>query len=232
MEIAKISLSQPLYAQNNKKILCKTNLTPQQADSFQLSFKGYENVIKNSVENEFKNEINAEAAFAEIMNSIMESDYTQSEGFNTLKNTYYKQGFRGLLFELWKSEQKDELRGIANCEGLSLVEDKKGKPVLSIYNLGKFDFSYTSPNNVKIVIADPNSKNIIDFGLNRKCELEVNQSNGNQTRYTKFHLTTGNRKCVVEQSVGGNPETTFYNKDGSKSFWANLFRGGVAIIQQ
>ena len=77
---------------------------------------------------------------------------------------------------------------------------------------------------------NPKNDHSIQCGLNKKGELEVWQNNDNEVVITTYHLTTGNKKCVVEHPKGGNPETTYYNADGTKSFFKNLLWGGVAIV--
>lgn len=231
MDIAKISLSQPLQVKNSTK-LNKTNLKPQQADSFQLSFKGDKNVFKDSALTELFCEADAEAKFKEMMDYVINSDCKKSEEFDKMKNFYLKNGFRGLLQNLWNQNQNGSLDNLIDYESLTLAQASENKPLIQIYYLGKFDISKDSPNEVQIVFSDPEDKNSIFFGLNRNCELEVTQKSEYASKYTKFHLPTGNRKCTVERPTGGNIETTYYNKDGQRSFWKNFLFGGVTIVPQ
>lgn len=232
MEISRVSSLQPvnmvMYSGSNNKVNSKN----VNNDSFNLSFKGYEKILQQSVNSILKNDIEAERTFTNLMSTLSaKTEIVKTPAFNDMSAAYSRNGFRGLLYELWKSETQPHLKKFLNNETTDLVKDKDGA-LFQVVHLDTFGFGNNAPNEVKLVFSNPKNKTSIQYGLNKKSELEVWQTGKEQTVYTKFHLETGNRKCVVEQSKYGNPETTYYNKDGSKAFFKNLFRGGVAIVPQ
>ena len=231
MEVSKITYSQPLYV--NKLSGRQNNVSQQKNITFgglQPSVKNYDNAIKQAVKFVYKNDSEAEKNFRELITSF--GDVLKFE--KTLKSydvfsIYSQRGFRGLLYEFWKSEPIQPVKNFLNGDVTDLVK-QDGKPVFQIVHFKGLLESKKSPNNVKFVFINPKNDTSVQFGLNSKGELDVCQTDTDKTVITKFHLVSGNRKCVVEQQKDSNPETTYYNMDGSKSFFKNLFRGGVAII--
>jgi hypothetical protein len=229
MEVSKISYSRPIYTaktvNSNSKVTTSLN-----NDSFQLSFKGYDKVLRQATKSFLLKDNQVESTFANLFREVLSSDnINKTQGFYDVEDVYYSHGFRGLLYELWKANPIEKLSKYLKHGTINLAT-QDDKPIFQLVHFDKFGFSKHSPNDVKLVFTDPKEKYSIQYGLNEKGELDIWQTNDDQTVITRYHISTGNRKCEVFQPKDGNPETTYYNKDGSKAFFKNLFRGGVAIV--
>lgn len=232
MQVSAIFCNHPNYMQNSVKMSVRNNKNLNQKDSFCPSFKGYEKELQKAVRTILKNDNLAEETFTCLIKEVTTSpDMIKSSEYYEIKDLYDRRGFRGLLYELWKSKPIESLKKFLNNDTVVLASDNK-KPLFEIIHFEGLGFSKNAPNDVKVAFLNPKNKTSIQYGLNKKGELEIWQTGEGQTVITEFHLTSGNRKKVVEQWINCPPETTYYNADGSKSFWKNLFRGGPAIAPQ
>ena len=228
MEVSKVSCIKPFSIKNTNK-LNNTKCSNVNNNSFQPCFTGYERILQNSVKNVLNNDIEVEKTFCNLFVELADDNIIKQSAYYDVARMYTKKGFRSLLYEFWKSNPVDCLKKYLKNETINIAE-KDGKPIFQLVHLYKFGFSKDSPNDVKFVFLNPKNGSSIQYGLNKKGELEVWQNDSVKTAITTYHMISGNKKCVVEQALGGNPETTYYNKDGSKAFFKNLFWGGVAII--
>ena len=230
MEISKIGYNQPLYTARVGNAYKKRNCFVSHNDSFQCSFKGYDKALSHAVRNILNNDVEVEKTFINLFSELSKSDdIVKTPEYCGIADVYNARGFRGLLYELWKANPIDSLKKYL-IDGTVDLATKDNKPVFQLIHFDKFGYSKNSPNNVTLIFTDPKDKYSIQYGLNKKGELDVWQSGDDQTVITWYHLATGNRKCEVVQPKDGYSETTYYNKDGSKDFIKNFFRGGVAIV--
>lgn len=123
-------------------------------------------------------------------------------------------------------------------------------PVIKLGNLGKHGFfnslfeKETAPNDIRLLFSNCNAidanpitlkndrdfiskMNSVELYLDKKGDLTVEQQHGETNVITHFHSLTGHKKLVIESYGDGKPESTYYNKDGTKAFWKNFFYGGV-----
>ena len=230
MKVSGVSYAQPLYAgYGNCSVSSAAKPNNVKKDSFQPAFKGFERTLKQAVKNVLENDTEVEKTFSNLFNEIKDGEcITKTPEYYEIADVYNKHGFRGLLYELWKSNPQPNLKKYLQNDVIDLAK-KGNKSVFQVIHLYKFGFSKNAPNDVKLVFMNPKNDVSIEYSLNKKGELHVWQTDDNQSAITTYHLTTGNKKCTVEHSYNCNPETTYYNKDGSKAFWKNIFWGGVAI---
>lgn len=230
MEVSKITFSQPIYSAKVGNTHKNSNYVVSDFDRFQVSFKGYDKVLNQAVRNFLNTDVEVEKTFINLFGELAKSpDIEKTSKYFGIADAYAKYGFRGLLYEFWKSNPVDCLKKYLVNGTIDLAK-KDNKPIFQLIHFDKFGYSKNSPNDVKLVFSDPQEKLFIQYGLNKKGELDIWQTNEEQTVITSYHLATGNKKCEVIQPKDGYAETTYYNKDGSKSFWKNFFRGGVAIV--
>ena len=231
MKVSGISYMQPLCADYKKsKINSASTCNNAGTDSFQPAFKGFERTLQQAVKNVLENDIEVEKTFSNLFKEIIcGENITKTSEYYGIEDVYNKNGFRSLLYELWKSNPQPNLKKYLQNDVIDLA--KKGdKPVFQLVHLYKFGFSKNAPNDVKLVFMNPKNETSIEYSLNKKGELHVWQTDDTKSVITTYHLTSGNKKCTVEQHYNCNPETTYYNKDGSKAFFKNLLWGGVAIV--
>ncbi len=196
------------------------------------SFKGYSEVLHDAVEVSINTESEAETLFRKIWTSLMEEANTSKKNsFSVLKEVFDKNGFRGLLHELWKANPKEDVAKILknteeDCEN---IVTRESEPLMTIYNFGKYGFwgRKTAPNDVKLVFYSNNQHEMIDFSLSKKGNLKTSQSNQINIIDNEFYMTTGTLK---ERSVSGlsGTERTHYNEDGSMPVIKNMILNGNA----
>ncbi len=216
---------------NADKLSAAKNCQPLQNNADSVSFCGYSKVLSTVASSMYKNDTEVENAFAKLFKSLKE-DKTISKifpKFDAMDEIYENGGFRGLLNEIWKTNPQEITKNLLKgSETDNVVLASKGeKPVLELVNWGKFGFSQNNPNNVMISFSDGKSRNVVEFCLNKKGDCTISQQNGEAMHYTEYYQSTGNRKFQTYQFSDCMPERTFFNKDGSKAFWKNFFRGGT-----
>ena len=96
---------------------------------------------------------------------------------------------------------------------LSLQEDE----ILDIVNYSG------SPEDMRIGFLSDKEKGGIEFYTDKKGDLFVEQTYDRNFLNRGFYSDTGSKKIEIESYAGGKPNRTYYNKDGSKPFFKNLF---------
>ena len=229
------------FANNNHiKISQNGLINPQytlkfKQDEFQPSFKGYNDILEVASMNLFKNDAEVEKAFKDLIHEIISKrNIHKNPSFDVIFDEYNKKGLRGLLYGLWRTNPEETFSQFYKEKDYNCVHfiTDKGQPLFELEHFGKFDYSKNNPNDVRLIFRNQSGSKSIEFGLNKKGELVTDQNYLSNNIITRYHLSTGERKVVVEQLYNGNIETTYYKKDGTKSFWQNLFRGGITIIPQ
>ncbi|MBR1425414.1 hypothetical protein IJ579_07630 [bacterium] len=207
-------------------------------DSFSPSFKGYEQTLIRSVRKEFKKDFEVEECFKNLLRELIEKEnILRIQEFNEILKIYKDSGFKGLLEKFWKSRQPDYVEKILNKidygNEMKLVTFNEA-PLFEMVNFGKQGFRESSPNDIRFIFRTCDQNIAMEFGLGRNGQLKISQSDLGCGRFefSEFHVSSGNKKVKTVQYAGGNPETTYYNKDGSKSFLRNLLSGGTIIIPQ
>ena len=195
-----------------------------------ISFNGYSEVLHDSLQISIKNESEAENIFRTLWNELLkENNLLKNNSFNILKEIFDKNGFRGLLHELWKANPKEEVAKLLkdteeNCENLVT---QNGEPLMTLYNFGKYGFwgRKTSPNDIRLVFYADNQHEMIDFHLSKKGNLKTSQSNGKNLEDNEFYMTTGTLKEKYVSSASGQ-QRTHYNEDGSMPIIKNIVLDG------
>ena len=225
---------QPLNLNNTTNITLNKTCAPKSIQALQnakdsVSFCGYGTVIKKVATTIYKTDSEVENAFIKLFNTIKEDNTIyKTPHFDSLDEIYQKGGFRGMLNEIWKTNPQDTAKKLlkASEDKNIILATKNDEPILELVNWGKFGFSKNNPNETKIAFWDGKQDNMVEFCLNKKGECTLSQTYGDSVLYTEYY-STGNRKVQTHQFGSCMPERTFYNKDGSKAFWKNFFRGGV-----
>lgn len=229
MKVSGVSYAQPLHKGYSGNYVSNAKFNEVKNDSFQPAFKGFERTLQQAVKNILENDVEVEKTFSNLFKEATNTEgFTKTSEYYGIADEYYKHGFRGLLYELWKSTPQPALKKYLQNDVVDLVK-KDNKPIFQLVHFYKFGFSKNSPNDVKLVFMNPKNETSIEYSLNKKGELHVWQTDKNKSVITTYHLTTGSKKCTVEHNYDCSPETTYYNKDGSKAFFKNFLWGGVAI---
>jgi len=138
------------------------------------------------------------------------------------------------LYELWKSKPQElQIKGIDGEEFKNIpLVTQNGRPLFELAHISKYGVSNNSPNWTTLTFQKQDGSELIEFGLNKKGELEITQTTPYQSTITNFHRETGNIKVRIEQPKNGNQTVTYYNKSGQWSLLKNLLRGGTFIVPQ
>ena len=201
-----------------------------------IQFTGFEKTISDASRKTFKNDSEVEETFKQIFNAILkDSNIIKEASFNIIIDTYKQEGFRGLMNELWKAYTSDNFIPLINSsEGHILnLAQKDDKPVVELINYGRHGF-WNAINDTEYATRDVRlsfsyGKNSIEFYLDKKGDCSLLQNYEKTSIYSGYYKSTGNKKFQTEHYSECRPETTYYNKDGSKAFFKNWFYGGPAI---
>ena len=205
MQIQPVSLLNYCPAQYKNNSIKKNNSsTNYQTDSFQsVSFKGFEKTVKEAVEKTFKTDKEVEKLFVRLMDEIIsDTGVVKLNGFDEIQKVYKQGGFRGLLHELWSANPNPaiaKLRENAECNIIPLA--KKGdNNIFDIFSFGRHGFwntlfeSKNATHDVKLTVRRPHSNELIEFGMDKKGNCTLCQSNKETAVYSSFHRETGNIK--------------------------------------
>lgn len=211
----------------------------QNNDVFQPSFKGYERMLENVCNMDFKNDRAVEETFAVLFHELIkEPNIAKHESFQTLTNLYKKSGFRGLLQELWRPNPSPEIGLLvtrAEQEEQTLISKNK-TTLLEIFSFGKHGFwnsifnRKNAPRDTRLAFVTPKEDSLFEFGLDKHGAVQICQKRADETVYTTFHRATGNRKIVARHPHKyGNSETYYFKPDGTDDALKNHIQGGPVI---
>jgi hypothetical protein len=213
----------------------KKNLSAVQNNDSILFTGSFKSDLLSSILPDVKTENQAETMFFELFNRIREdSTIIKTPEFHVIDEVVQKKGFRGLLHGFWSTMDANLFKIARKAEQEELVLAKfDNKPIFQIYNLGNYGYfnSEFAQKDVKLFFSEgaKPSKINLEFGMDKDGNVTLFQSLRDVYTYTVFHRETGFRKMLTTQSGQGFQETTYYKKNGEKSFWKNFFQGGVAI---
>ena len=227
----------PIYSNKISKTYrnTTTNAKNISSDIFQPNFNGYNKLLNEAVSMNFTKDYQVEKSFESLIKELVSrTDLKRESAYYDIVSIYTERGFMGLLNELWKAYPQDRVAKMLNAKmykPIELINNQSGIS-FELFHAGRFNYTIDSPKNIKVIFRDLNEKLAMEYSLNKHGELEICQTSPNRTVTTGFHLSTGNRKFEVFQPRNGNPETTYFNKNGEESFWKNFFLGGTTIIPQ
>ena len=182
----------------------------------------------------FSHENSFEKPFDELLQIIINSNkYTKSEHFNDFLEVYNKKGLYGTLRTLWQATPIEKIaKTVSKHPQETLILAKtNNQSVLEIFNWGKHGFfnsifeTKSAPNDVRLLFSK--NKTTLEFSLDKKGDLTVSRNVGDNFYTTTYYKETGTKKSETVQYGSFKPETTYYNKDGSKAFWKNFIYGGT-----
>lgn len=216
----------------NNKYKTNTFYTPKP----NTSFKGYNNLIVANSKRTILKTDDLTQVFSKLFESIENNpQIKKTEYFDILKDLLKNNGLKTTLSKLGNPNQKGELGKFikyVNEYTLTLASDNS-RPVFIIHSNGPHSLidaltnSKTAKKQVILYFQDIKKEYQMGFSLDKNGNFELRKLNDNYYSYTNYH-PSGNRRKEVIQHHGGNPDTTYYNKDGSKSFFKNWFFGGEA----
>lgn len=237
MQVQKISGISPnnrIY--NIRKNNIKTNINHM--DSFQPSFSGFNKILEIVSKMEYKNDKSVEEAFDVLLKEVFTTPkYTRTKEFIEIFEKYKSLHFRGLMHELWSANPDKNIQKIIDkAEKIPVIlATDNNEPIMEIISFGRHGFwnnifnKSTATHDVKIAFLNRKKGLLMEFGLSRHGACKICQEKDNGTVFTTFHNSTGNRKIVTIQPDYGNPETSYYKKDGSDNELLNFFQGGPIV---
>ena len=190
-------------------------------------FTGYTEALKFEAKSPVKTLKNAEGLFGELINEIsMDAQITKTPFFATIKNIFEERGLKGLFGILGKSTDsnisvENLIKKVREENAVSVAKEKGS--ILDIVSYG------SKPHDVHVGFSAGLRKNYIEFYTNKKGDIFVEQTSGNDYINTGFYSDTGTKKLEIESYAGGKPDKTYYNKDGSKPFFKNWLFGGTPV---
>lgn len=206
---------------------------------FQGKTSAYNEILGEVVNRSFLNDIDIEKTFSKLLNTISTNDnITKLKEFYFIEKLEKEKGFRGMMRELNSADPKSEARKFLNIMSKNNTLAKQDdKPVLQVLDWGPRGFvnymtdNPNSPRKVELMFMIPENKPLsASVNLNSKGEYCLNQSRDCLNVYTCFYSSTGNRRFTILQSIGGEPDKTYFNKDGSMAFFKNWFFGGTPTV--
>ena len=225
-------------ANNNTPKSNNDKIEPQY-DSF--SFTGlehYEKALVGAIRSDFKNENSVTYTFTNLFKEIINTHFiTKSKEFEELSGMFEKMGLRSVLNSLWSAYPPQNVLNIINKaeNGNIVLASHKDKPILELYNLGRHGFfnaladSKDATREVGLRFSNPKQSISADINFEKDGGLHICIRDKRKTITSGFYKETGNRKYETSQYEDAKPETTYYKKDGSESFWKNWFYGGTAV---
>lgn len=232
-----------LYTQTNYSISNNKKVSSYQTSADKVSFGNslYKSTLKAAVNTTFLKDTDVEKTFNKLFNIIKEDNHFQKlEHFDFLSDLHKKEGLRGMMRELWTENPKPEVRSFLNkiSDDFVPLAKQDGVTVLEIFNMGPQGFwnfmreNKNAKRNVELIFSSPNFKDgsFFSLRLNKQGGYVLSQKDDLSSIVTDFYTTTGKRASSVDSSVGGRPDVTYYNEDGSEAFFKNWFFGGTPPI--
>lgn len=191
------------------------------------SFNGYYEVVSNGAKSSIDNLKFAENLFGNLVSEIeWDPQIIKTQFFSVMKKLFLKRGLKGMFNVLAQTADSnlvihDTMQKVRKDNIVSVASTKNGH-LLDIT-------SYSSkPYDVHLGFSS-GKKGYIEFYTNKKGEIFVERTYGDEYVNTGFYSDTGTKKVEIESFAGGSPEKTFYNRDGSKPFFKNWLWGGPAV---
>lgn len=216
----------------NKACIHTPNLTKDSTH-----FKGLNTVLQKGIKTEVKRVPELKKVFGDLFEAVENNNnITKTEHYKTMTQMIKDEGFFRTLVNLCAQDPQNEIKTLVTlAEEKPLILAKQNeKPVfiLDFAQTYKLSDNYENRVNAKkqMVISFRNEDQTkeISFCLDKNSNFILDQTDTDFSRRTNFRYN-GNREKVVEQLTGGNQCRTFYNENGSESFWKNLFFGGPTI---
>ena len=235
MNISPISVNLGLHYKNRIQNNNLKSVHLQKPDS--LSFTGYASSLEAMAKAKLNRESHVENYFSKIADAIWaDKSIAKSPILFEMHDMYKKRGLRGILLEFWKAYPSKEFKDIvAKSEENQVLKlaVKDNESIVKLVNWGRHGFwngifnNQEAPRDIRVVFA--NKKNSVELYVDKKGDLAVEQLHDKYHIFTCFHALTGHKKMTAEYYSEGKPYYTYYNKDGSKSFWKNFFNGGTPV---
>ena len=210
-----------------------------QTDSFTFTgLEKYEKSLVKAIRTNFKTEEGVNNAFSNLFKEIADTHFIyKSSEFEELKGMFQNSGFRSILNSLWSAYPPQKLlKMIQKAENGNLIlASHKDKPILELYNLGRHGFfnaltdSKNAPREVGLRFSNPKQSISADINFEKDGGLHLSITDRHKNITMGFHKETGNIKYETSQYGESKPETTYYKKDGSESFWKKWLYGGTAV---
>jgi len=200
-----------------------------------ISFTGYQETLAKYAGKSFEDSVKLKAGFMDIFNSLTkENDLWEAAAFQYIKGAYLNNGLTGFLKKLMYAPTGNKLSDFVPKEvGSWALLKKNGNPLFSIYNGGALTYMDILRNPRKIPgymavrYSSPDGKDIMEFHMNKKSGIELRSIRDNIDVWAEYYPEGKLKQETVFYDIYA-PETTYYNKDGSKAFWKNFLYGGVA----
>ena len=232
--ISSLSLSRNYFSSEHK-----AKPKPLNVDKFErnnISFGNLQTSITEYADKNIKVLNELEQSFNTLMKELIsDSGIEKNKYFSYFANMFKESGYRGLLENLRMPKSTPEINTLVEKsaqEGLVLAKSGD-EPVLTLFNWGKHGFwqSSDSTRDMRILFSNmeklEDKQAIIEYTIDKDGYYIIAQRVGKNYRETAFYSTTGNKRYDVYCYDGGKPDITYYNKDGSKSFWENWLHGGT-----
>ena len=193
----------------------------------QPAFTGYYDVLKNGTKASVKTLKEAENLFGELISEIdKDVMITKTPFFDTIKNIFSERGLKGLFGILSQSTD-------SNCKVENLVKTVRNENIVQVAKQRGDVLDVTSyssePHDIHLGFGAGLKKGYIEFYADKKGNLFVDRTYGDDFISTGLYSDTGTKKVETISYGGGKPDTTYYNKDGTKPFFKNWLFGGTSV---
>ena len=190
-------------------------------------FDGSYEVIVSKLKSPVTNYKQAQDVFGKLICEMgQDNTIRKTNFFDTIQTLFDEKGLKGLFSSLKNIGKKDNtytgcmMHYVRENGILNLAKDEKGS--LSLVNLSG------NPQDIRFGFSAGPTVGGFEFYTDRQGDLFVEQIRPGNILSTGFYSDTGTKKIVLKTN-GFETERTYYNKDGSKPFFKNLFLGGVTV---
>lgn len=191
------------------------------------NFTGYYDILRDGAKHPVENLEHAENIFNNLIIEIdLDKLFLKNQFFDAIKNVCNNSGLRGLFSKFIKSDNENPVIGY-------IIDSLKNNNIISIANNKNSSFDIISlsgkSKDIHLGFSAGKRKGYIEFYTDKKGDFFVDRTYGKDFFSRGFYSDTGTKKVDISSYEGGSPEKTYYNKDGSKPFFKNLFLGGTPV---
>ena len=191
------------------------------------SFNGYYEVLREGARSSVKNLNEADILIGNLIEEIeKDSNIAKEPFFYGIKKILVNDGLKGLFETITKKPGRyliiEDILELAKKEDIIPIAKQRGR-VLDITSYG------SKPHDVHLDFAAGLRKGFIEFYTNKKGDIFVDRTYGDNFVSTGFYSDAGTKKVEVVAYGSTSPERTYYNKDGTKPFFKNWILGGTPV---
>lgn len=199
----------------------------------------YEILFDKLLKTDMKTLKNVQDSFDKIFSTVINAkSIIKTDEFHFLRCLYDVGGYLNMMHELWQPKKvplaRELYKNLVECEntkstGLVLAHSN-GKNILELDDMQLLlRADNSAPSSPSLSFYLPDKKARLGFSVQKNGDYSFESLQNGTSIETLYYPSTWNKKRVVVNN-SCSQEVIYYNKAGDKSFWKNLFRGGVVTF--